>query len=264
MTRFDFSGKVVLITGAAAGLGFAAARRFAEGGARVVINDLREDAAITAAAELGPQHVGVGGDVAGEADVKTFVDRALAIDGHIDVLVNNAGIGDPFTPTVDQELARWQRMLDIHLTGTYLVSKTVAPHMIAAGRGGAMVNLNSIGGVIGLPVRTAYSAAKAGIGMLTRVLGCEWGVHRIRVNAVAPGYILTPMTKTLLDAGKIDGKRIRRRTPMGEFGTADHVADAIAFLASDQAAFITGVTLPVDGGYMAFGAPNDAFAIEDE
>jgi NAD(P)-dependent dehydrogenase (short-subunit alcohol dehydrogenase family) len=263
-TPFDFTGKVVLVTGAGSGLGLATARRFAQGGARVVINDLREDAAAAAAAALGPQHVGVGGDVASETDVQAFVARARAIEGHIDILVNNAGIPDTFTPTVDQELVHWKRMLDIHLTGTYLVSKTVARYMIAAGNGGAVVNLNSIAGVIGLPVRTAYSAAKAGIGMLTRVLGCEWGVHNIRVNAVAPGYMMTPLVEGLLAAGKIDGKRIQRRTPMGTFGTADHIADAITFLASEQAAFITGVTLPVDGGYMAFGAPNDAFEIEDD
>ena len=263
-TPFDFHGKVALVTGGASGLGLATARKLAEGGARVVINDLRARAAQEAAASLGDGHLGVGGDVASAADVTAFVAAAHALEGHIDILVNNAGIADSFTPTVDQELAAWQRMLDIHLTGTYLVSKTVAPLMIAAGNGGAIVNLNSIAGIMGLPIRTAYSAAKAGIGMLTRVLGCEWGPHGIRVNAVAPGYILTPLTQKLIDDGKIDGKRIRRRTPMGEFGLPEHVADAIAFLASDQARFITGVSIPVDGGYMAFGAPSDACPIDDE
>lgn len=263
-TPFDFAGKTVLVTGGGSGLGLATARRFAEGGAIVVINDLREDAAAAAAAQLGPRHLGVGGDVSKEPDVKAFVAAAAALTGRIDILVNNAGVPDSFTPTIDQELSHWQRLIDIHLTGTYLVSKTVAPLMIEAGQGGAMINLNSIAGVMGLPVRTAYSAAKAGIGMLTRVLGCEWGTHRIRVNAVAPGYMMTPLLQSLLDAGKVDGMRIRRRTPMGTFGTAEQIADAITFLASDQAAFITGVTLPVDGGYMAFGAPSDACAIEDE
>jgi NAD(P)-dependent dehydrogenase (short-subunit alcohol dehydrogenase family) len=263
-TPFDFAGKTVLVTGGGSGLGLATARRFAEGGATVVINDLREEAASTAAAQLGPEHLGVGGDVSKEPDVKAFVAEAAALTGRIDILVNNAGVPDSFTPTVDQELSHWQRLIDIHLTGTYLVSKTVAPLMIEAGQGGAIVNLNSIAGVMGLPVRTAYSAAKAGIGMLTRVLGCEWGTHGIRVNAVAPGYMLTPLLQGLLDAGKVDGARIRRRTPMGTYGTAEQIADAITFLASNQAAFITGVTLPVDGGYMAFGAPSDAFTIEDD
>jgi len=147
---FDFSGKTVLVTGGGSGLGLATARRFAEGGATVVINDLREETAAAAAADLGPGHHAVGGDVSKEADVRAFVERAVGITGRIDILVNNAGVPDSFTPTVDQDLSHWQRLIDIHLTGTYLVSKTVAPHMIAAGQGGAIVNLNSIAGVVGL------------------------------------------------------------------------------------------------------------------
>lgn len=263
-TPFDFGGKVVLVTGAGSGLGLATATRFAEGGARVVINDLREEAAVAAAADLGPQHLGIGGDVSSEDDVARMVDAAHNLVGRLDVVVNNAGIPDAFTPTVDIKLAYWQRMLDIHLTGTFLVSQSAARHMIADGTRGAIINISSIGGVVGLPWRTSYSTAKAGISMMTRVLGCEWGAQGIRVNAVAPGYIETPMTKGLIDSGVIDTKRIRRRTPMGHWGKPEHIADAITFLASEQAAFITGVTLPVDGGYMAYGAPGDAFTIEDE
>jgi NAD(P)-dependent dehydrogenase (short-subunit alcohol dehydrogenase family) len=258
----SFHGKIVLITGAASGLGLAAARRFAEGGARVVINDLRAEQATAAAATLGPRHLGVGGDVSSEADVAAFVARALELEGRIDVLVNNAGVPDTVTPTLDQTLDHWRHLIDVHLTGAYAVSRAVAPHMIAAG-GGVIINLSSIGGVVGLPRRTAYSAAKAGVGMLTRVLGCEWGPKGVRVNAVAPGYILTPMLQGLMDAGKVDATTILRRTPMGRLGTAEHVADAIAFLASPLAEFITGVTLNVDGGYMAYGAPSDAFDLEE-
>jgi NAD(P)-dependent dehydrogenase (short-subunit alcohol dehydrogenase family) len=263
-TPFDFTGRVVLVTGGGSGLGLAAATRFAEGGARVVINDLREDAARQAANELGPQHLGVGGDVASEQDVARMVDAAHALEGRLDVVVNNAGIPDAFKPTVDIEFSYWQRMLDIHLSGTFLVSQAAARHMIADGAPGAIINISSIGGVVGLPWRTSYSTAKAGISMMTRVLGCEWGAQGIRVNAVAPGYIETPMTRGLIDSGVIDTNRIRRRTPMGQWGKPGHIADAITFLASDQAAFITGVTLPVDGGYMAFGAPGDAFTIEED
>lgn len=258
----ELQGKVALITGAGSGLGLAAAKAFVREGARVMINDLKAETAQAAVAALGADHGAVGGDVSEEADVQAMVAATLERFGRLDILVNNAGVPDSFAPTIDLPLSDWQRLIDIHLTGTYLVSKTVAPQMMKQG-GGAMINLNSIAGVIGLPVRTAYSAAKAGIGMLTRVLGCEWGPHNIRVNAIAPGYILTPLTQGLMAQGKIDDKRIRRRTPMGAWGRPEDVAEAMVFLASDRARFITAVTLPVDGGYCAFGAPSDAFPIED-
>ncbi len=254
--------RVALVTGGGSGLGLATAQAFAREGARVVINDLRLDVGEAAARDIGAAHSAVGGDVSKEDEVAAMVGAVMERHGRIDILVNNAGMPDSFVPTVDQPLSHWQRLIDVHLTGTYLVSKTVAPHMIAA-RSGVILNLNSIAGVLGLPVRTAYSAAKAGIGMLTRVLGCEWGPHNIRVNAIAPGYILTPLTEKLIAEGKIDEKRIRRRTPMGELGAAQDIAEAMVFLASDRAKFITAVTLPVDGGYCAWGAPSDAFNLED-
>jgi NAD(P)-dependent dehydrogenase (short-subunit alcohol dehydrogenase family) len=257
----ELEGRVALVTGAGSGLGLATVRAFAREGATVVINDLRESVAEEAAASLGDRHMSIGGDVSDEDQVKAMVGAVLERRGKIDILVNNAGMPDSFVPTVEQPLSHWQRLIDVHLTGTYLVSKTVAPSMIDRGSG-VILNLNSIAGVLGLPVRTAYSAAKAGIGMLTRVLGCEWGPHGIRVNAVAPGYMLTPLTEKLIAEGKIDEKAIRRRTPMGMMGTAEDIADAMVFLASDKARFITAVTLPVDGGYCAWGAPSDAFPLD--
>lgn len=254
----ELKGKVALVTGAGSGLGLATARAFVREGASVMINDLREDVAREAAASLPGQHGSVGGDVSKEADVDAMVEATLGRFGRVDILINNAGVPDNFTPTVDQTLAHWQRLIDIHLTGTYLVSKKVAPHMIRQG-GGAIVNLSSIAGVVGLPVRTAYSAAKAGISMLTRVLGCEWGPHNVRVNAIAPGYILTPLTEGLMKDGKIDANRIRKRTPMGKLGRPEDIAEAMVFLCSERARFITTVTLPVDGGYCAWGAASDAF-----
>jgi NAD(P)-dependent dehydrogenase (short-subunit alcohol dehydrogenase family) len=243
----EFQGKVAFVTGAASGLGLATARAFAQEGATVVINDIREAPALAAAREIGTQHSGLGGDISKEEVVKGMVETVLGRHGRIDILVNNAGIADSFVPTVDQPTSRWQRVIDVHLTGTYLMSKTVAPSMIARGSG-VILNVSSIAGVLGLPVRTSYSAAKAGIAMMTRTLGCEWAAHGIRVNAVAPGYIKTPGTEKLIADGKIDEKRIQRRTPMGQMGPPQDIADAMLFLASDRARFITGVTLPVDGG----------------
>jgi NAD(P)-dependent dehydrogenase (short-subunit alcohol dehydrogenase family) len=257
----QLENRIALVTGAASGLGLATATAFAREGATVVINDLRLEAAEAAAAALGEKHFAVGGDVSSEEAVKAVVETVLARFGRIDILVNNAGMPDNFTPTVDQTLSHWQRLIDVHLTGTYLVSKTVAPSMIAQ-RSGVILNLNSIAGLMGLPVRTAYSAAKAGIGMLTQVLGCEWGPYNVRVNAVAPGYMMTPLTEKLIAEGKIDEKRIRRRTPMGKMGAAEDIAEAMVFLASDKAKFITAITLPVDGGYCSWGAPSDAFPLD--
>jgi NAD(P)-dependent dehydrogenase (short-subunit alcohol dehydrogenase family) len=254
--------RVALVTGAASGLGLSTAQAFAREGAWVMINDLRERDAETSARSMGEAHASVGGDVSKEDEVKAMVAAVIERFGRIDILVNNAGVPDSFVPTVDQPLSHWQHLIDVHLTGTYLVSRTVAPHMIAQ-KSGVILNLNSIAGIVGLPVRTAYSAAKAGIGMLTRVLGCEWGPYNVRVNAVAPGYIRTPLTDKLLQEGKIDLKRIRRRTPMGKMGDAQDVAEAMVFLASDAARFITTVTLPVDGGYCAWGSPSDAFPLEE-
>ncbi len=259
----ELQGRVALITGAASGLGLATARAFAREGASIVINDLDLALAREAAGSLGEGHSAASGDVSNEAQVNAMVAEAIHRHGKIDILVNNAGVPDTFTPTVEQPLSHWQRLIDVHLTGTYLVSRAVAPSMIAR-KSGVILNMNSIAGVLGLPVRTAYSAAKAGIGMLTRVLGCEWGPHGVRVNAVAPGYIRTPMTERLIAEGKIDERRIRKRTPMGMMGSADDVAEALLFLASDRARFITAVTLPVDGGYCAWGAPSDAFRLPEE
>lgn len=257
----QLENKVALITGAGSGLGLATAQAFAREGARIMINDLREEVARNAASALGGGHASIGGDVSREADVDAMVRATLDRYGRIDILINNAGVPDSFVPTVDQPLEHWQRLIDIHLTGTYLVSKKVAPHMIAQGSG-SIVNLSSIAGVLGLPVRTAYSAAKAGISMLTRVLGCEWGPHNVRVNAIAPGYILTPMTEELIREGKIDSDRVRRRTPMGKLGRPEDIAEAMIFLCSDRARFITTVIIPVDGGYCAWGAPSDAYTGE--
>lgn len=259
MTNYpEFQGKVVLVTGGASGLGLAAAHSFAREGARVVLADLREDLARTEAARLGPEHQGIGGDVAIEADVLRIVEHTVRSFDRLDVLINSAGIPDTFLPTVEQDSADFHRLVDIHLGGSYMMSKAAAPIMLQQGKG-SIINLSSIAGVLGLARRNAYSAAKAGVSMMTRTLGCEWAAQGVRVNAIAPGYMLTPFLQGLIDDGKLDAASVRRRTPAGKLGSAQHIADAMLFLASDRAEFITGVTLPVDGGYMAWGAVGDAY-----
>ena len=257
MTDTEIRGATALITGAANGIGFATAKLMASRGVRVALNDVDLDAAQEAAASLGPGHLAVRADVASEGEVAGMVEGIVEAFGSIGILVNNAGIGDGAKLTLEQTLANWERTLDVHVTGTYLVSKAVAPHMIRQ-HGGAIVNMSSIAGVVGVPVRTAYSVAKAGIAMMTRVLACEWAAHGIRVNAVAPGYVKTRLVEGLIDAGRLDAERIAKRTPMGRLADPEEIARVIAFLASAEASYVTGAVIPVDGGYTAFGGPFDA------
>jgi NAD(P)-dependent dehydrogenase (short-subunit alcohol dehydrogenase family) len=252
---------VVLVTGGADGIGWATARRFAAGGHLVVIADLRADAAIARAAELGPAHLGLGCDVADEAQVEAAVAAVLARFGRIDVLVNNAGIPDSMAPTLGQETGFFMQLLAIHLQGTFVASREAARAMLAQG-GGAIVNLGSLAGNMGLPRRNAYGAAKAGIHSMTRSMAVEWGRGGIRVNAIAPGYVRTPLMAKLEQEGKVDTSAISRRAPLGRLGTPEEMAEAIWFLASPAASYISGVVLNVDGGWQAFGMAGDAPAVD--
>jgi NAD(P)-dependent dehydrogenase (short-subunit alcohol dehydrogenase family) len=250
---------VALITGGADGIGWATAQRLARDVAHVVLLDLRGDAAEARAAELGAaqpgrDHLGLACDVSSADGVAAAVQAALERFGRIDVLVNNAGIGEQAAPTVEQDVAAFDRVLGVHVRGTFLMSRAVAPAMLAQ-RAGAIVNIASIAGLAGIPTRNAYGAAKAGIAAMTRAMACEWARSGLRVNAVAPGYVRTALVDELVRKGALDTAAIAARTPMGRLARPAEIAEVIAFLASPQASFITGATLIADGGWLALGAP---------
>lgn len=250
MKPLTLSGKTALITGGASGIGSAVVELFANLGASICVVDLP-----SAATTLSDAHL-LHGDVSSEADAMRVTQMAIEHMGFVDVLVNCAGIPDTYTPTLQQDVSSWQRIVDVDLTGTYLMCKAVGSRMVAR-QTGAIVNISSIVGLGGFPRRNAYGAAKAGVIMLTRSLACEWGGMGVRVNCVAPGYIRTPLVDALVDARKVDINRVQRRTPLARMGDPGEIAQAVAYLSSDWSSFVSGATLSVDGGWAAFSGAGD-------
>jgi NAD(P)-dependent dehydrogenase (short-subunit alcohol dehydrogenase family) len=244
--------QVALVTGAAAGIGWATARRFAAAGHAVALLDLRLDLARERAAELGENSLALQCDVSSEDEVKEAIGAVLDRFGRLDAVVNNAGIGNPHVPTLEQDVESFERILRIHLSSTFMISREAARIMLEAGRG-TIVNISSIAGVTGLPRRNAYGAAKAGIIAMTRSMACEWAGGGIRVNAVAPGFVATELVRRLEEDGSINIPRLESRVPMGRLARPEEIAEAIFFLCSPAASYITGSVLSVDGGWAAFG-----------
>ncbi len=241
--------RLALVTGAAQGLGLATARRLASDGFTVLLGDLDEGLAADAAAGLVDEGLDVAAlrvDVADDASVAACIERVADRSHTLDVLVNNAGIISR-QPAESFESAQWDREIGVNLGGTMRCSRAAYPLMLHAAAP-AIVNLASVGSTFGLPHRLAYSTAKTGVVGLTRTLAAEWGKRGIRVNAVAPGYMESPMMLGGLERGVLDRDRLLSRTPLMRFGHADEVASVISFLVSSDASFVTGVCLAVDGG----------------
>jgi NAD(P)-dependent dehydrogenase (short-subunit alcohol dehydrogenase family) len=263
-------GPVVLITGAADGIGWASAQLMAARGWRVGLLDMRAEAAARRADELGgARHLGIGCDVTDRDSAQRAVAAAVSRYGRIDALVNNAGISDQTAPTLEQTVEAFDRVLAVHLRGAFLLSQAVLERMRAQapdarGNRGAIVNIGSIASFDGIPGRNAYSAAKAGVLGMTRAMAVEWARSGIRVNAVAPGYVATALVKELAERGAVDADAIARRTPLGRMAQPTEIAEAIAFLADPASSYITGATLSVDGGWGVLGAPEAALATLNE
>ena len=247
--------KRIIVTGAASGIGLGAARFFIAQGADVIVTDVNAAALREAWPEL-PDGRRLAGDVVEEADCESVVAAAVAGLGGLDGLFHCAGISDVVAPALHLAAADWQHVVDVNLRGTFLMCRAAGRVMVAQ-RSGAIVTTSSVNGLSGIPRRHAYGPAKAAIAQLTRTLACEWGRDQVRVNAVAPTYVATPMTERLAREGKIDIARLERRTPLGRIATVEDVAHAAAFLLSDWSAYLTGVILPVDGGWTAYGGPGD-------
>ena len=251
----SLEGRKALITGGASGIGATTAGILRDLGADVALSDINGDGLASRSEELGDCSTFLC-DVSDESQVEETVRAAAATLGGLDIVVNSAGLVDEVKYALDRGMGPWQRVMDVNFKGTLQVCRAAARIMVPQ-KSGAIVNVASVNGPGGWPRRTAYGPSKAAVIAVTRELACEWGEHGVRVNAVGPGYIATPMIQGLVDAGKVDTERLNNRTPLGRLGTPEEVGQAIAFLASDWASYISGETLFVDGGWMAYGGAGD-------
>lgn len=249
LNTLPFKDKVVLVTGGAAGIGKATAVEFAEQGAVVHLWDVNEEAGNALVDEFtkhGHESAFTRVDVSNSGEVENAMKAIVGEAGRLDVLINNAGITMDKT-LMKMDAATWQKVIDINLTGVFNCTKAAAPYMVEAGTG-VILNASSVVGLYGNFGQTNYVASKAGVIGMTKTWARELGRKGIRVNAVAPGFIATEMVQ------KMPGKVIdsmKAKTPLGRMGTPEDIAHAYAFLASDQASFITGTTLSVDGGVIS-------------
>ena len=246
-SAFDFSDQIVLITGAASGIGLSIASQFASRGARLVLVD-QSQRIHEVSKSLGHDHLSVVADVSNEAEVVESVSKAIDRFSRIDILINNAGIG-PLARSEDTTSDLWDKTMAVHLRGTFLYAREIGKQMIK-NKYGRIVNLASQAALISLEGHLAYCASKAGVLGMTRVLAHEWGPLGITVNAISPTVVNTELGARGSWAGEV-GEAFKRKIPVGRFAEPDEIAMAALYLASGASRMINGANLVVDGGYTA-------------
>ncbi len=251
--NISFENKVALVTGAASGLGLATAKAFAESGATVALADWNEAAAQTAAAELtakGHKTLAIRCDVSDDAQVEAMVKQTVSAFGRLDIAYNNAGVQNVLAETADTTAQDYDRVMGINLRGVWNSMKFELQHMRKQGSG-AIVNCSSLGGLVGGAERGIYHAAKHGVIGFTKSAALEYGARGIRVNAMCPGLIWTPMADQMVAGGQGDAlKEMEKLIPMQRVGRPEEIANAVLWLCSDAASYVTGQSISVDGGFI--------------
>jgi NAD(P)-dependent dehydrogenase (short-subunit alcohol dehydrogenase family) len=249
---FQIEGKTAIVTGASRGIGEAIAKGFARAGADLVLVSRNLSALEEVAREvecLGRKVLPVSADIGNPEEIQEVIEATLKVFPRIDILLNNAGISPVLKKAEEIHLKEWEDILRVNLTGTFSFCQAAGKVMIRQG-GGKIINMVSVGAVVGFPRQIAYCATKGAILQLTRVLAIEWTRYNIQVNAIGPGYLETELTKGMRES-KVISEDLLRKTPMGRFGKPEEIVGAAIYLASDASSYVTGQTLFVDGGWLA-------------
>ena len=249
---FQLTGKTAIVTGASRGVGMAIAKGFAKAGADLILVSRNVSALEGLAKEiegLGRKALPISTDLGKAEEIQKVIDNTLKIFPRIDILVNNAGISPILKKAEEVTLSEWEEVLRVNLTGTFLFCQAAGKVMIQQ-RAGKIINMVSVGAVVGFPRQIAYCATKGGILQLTKVLAIEWTRYNIQVNAIGPAYLETELTKGMRES-KVISEDLLQKTPMGRFGKPEEVVGAAIYLASDASSYMTGQTLFVDGGWLA-------------
>jgi NAD(P)-dependent dehydrogenase (short-subunit alcohol dehydrogenase family) len=245
----SFEGKTVLITGGASGIGYEIADKYVKSGAMAIIVDINRQQGEASAKRLG-NSVFIEADVSNKASIIDMAERAIAQTGSIDILVNNAGVAR-HKDALDIDQDNWEFCVNLMLSGVFYCSQAVGKHMVERGTGN-IINIASMNGLITLPGRLAYSCCKSAVLSMTRILAAEWAPHRIRVNAVSPGVTMTKLMEDTIASGMANEELYVSRIPLGRLAVPQEIADACLFMTSEQAAYITGHNLVVDGGWSSY------------